>query len=33
LRLSGKSVSRCVGKGKKIIDSDQGLLDYYQIKS
>jgi len=33
LMLSGKSVSRSVGKGKNIIDSDQGLLDYYKIKS
>ncbi|MBW1940151.1 MAG: transposase [Deltaproteobacteria bacterium] len=28
LGLSGKSVSRCIGKGKNIIESDQGLLDF-----
>ena len=28
LMLSGKSIGRCVGKGKKFIDSDQGLLNY-----
>ena len=30
LHLSEKSVSRCIERGKKIIDNDQKLLDYVQ---
>ena len=28
LRLSGKSVSRCIERGKKIVDNDRRILDY-----
>ena len=30
LRLSEKSVSRCIERGKKLLDNDEGLLDYLQ---
>jgi len=30
LRLSGKSVSRCIERGKKIVDNDRRILDYLQ---
>jgi chromosomal replication initiation ATPase DnaA len=30
LQLSEKSVSRCIGRGKKLFDNDERLLDYIQ---
>jgi len=30
LGLSEKSVSRCIERGKKLFDNDEGLLDYLQ---
>jgi putative transposase len=33
LQLSGKSVSRCIGRGKKLFDNDERLLGLYPIRS
>jgi predicted DNA-binding protein YlxM (UPF0122 family) len=30
LQLSEKSVSRCIGRGKKLFDNDERLLAYIQ---
>ena len=30
LNLSEKSVSRCIERGKKLLDKDENLLDYVQ---
>jgi len=30
LQLSEKSVSRCIGRGKKLFENDERLLDYIQ---
>ena len=30
LRLSEKSVSRCIERGKKLLDNDKELLEYLQ---